>query len=89
MKQNTERQNIVGWIFGLILFTIGILNIILVHAVPGVLYLIFSLLFLPPSQNSIELLIKRVIPLSIQLIVFVLIMWFTLGVSDLGEIMVL
>lgn len=85
MKNNSKIKDILSWFFGILFLIIGILNIILVHSVPGLIYILISFIFYPP----VNVLLKKKIGFSIffpmKLILFFLIMWPTLGVSDLGE----
>ena len=87
MKQTKDGQNMTSWIFGLVILTIGLLNFSLVHAVPGIIGIILSLIFFPPINNFLKKKFNFIIPFALKVVIFILIMWFTLGVSDLGEIM--
>ncbi|HET8886828.1 MAG TPA: hypothetical protein VFM70_10805 [Salinimicrobium sp.] len=86
MKSNQNLVNILNWLFGLIIFVIGIMNLVLVHPVPGIIYLFLSLLFLPPLNKLLKRRIGFAIPFSAKIILFLIIIWFTLGISDLAEI---
>lgn len=86
MKSNLNALDVICWIFGLLLLTIGIMNIFMVHPVPGIIYIIVSIVFFPPSNIFIKKRFNFLIPFRIKLILFILIMWFTLGVGDLAEI---
>lgn len=78
-------KTVSGWTFGSLLVIIGILNIALVHVVPGVAYLLVSLFYLPPTSEEIKRRLGFGIPIPIKFFFGVLIMLFTLGVSDLGD----
>lgn len=85
MKEALLTSHIISWLLGLIVFVIGLSNLILVHAVPGVVFLLLSFLF-PPQTNAF--LRKRFgfgIPAAVKIILGLAIIWFTLGVSDLGD----
>lgn len=76
---------IINWLFALVVFAIGVLNVFLVHPVPGAIYLLLSLVYFPPAN---DLLLERFgfsIPSVVKIILGVVIIWFTLGVSDLGD----
>ena len=77
-------------IIGVVLFTlftmIGILNIIYVHLVPGLLYILFSLIYLPATSTRLELSLKASIPFIAKVILAVIVLWATLGVGDLMEV---
>ena len=79
--------NIVSWIFGAIFFVTGILNMILVHAVPGTFYLLLSLVYLPATNAFLKRKFGFSIPLTAKIIVALIILWGTLAVGDLAEIL--
>lgn len=74
-----------GWIFGLAIFVAAIFNLVLVHPVPAIAYLLLSLLYLPPATEWLKKLTGLSIPLLLKLIIAVFIILFTFGVSDLGD----
>lgn len=75
----------ISWLFGLVVLTIGIANVFLVHPVPGVIYLLLSLVYLPPANAFLWERTGFAIPTVVKIILGVVIIWFTLGVSDLGD----
>lgn len=85
MKNESIFYLLSGWIFGLVILTLGILNLILVHPVPGVAYLLLSLIFFPPINAVFRKNLGLSIPLVFKIILGVVIIWFTLGISDLAE----
>lgn len=74
-----------NWSFSLILMLVGILNIILIHPVPGILYLLITCIYFPPINDLILAKWAVKIPFWIQLLLAIFITMFTLGVSDLGD----
>jgi hypothetical protein len=76
---------ITGWLFGLLLVTIGVMNIFLVHPVPGITYLLLSMIYFPPVIEWLKDKYRIRIPVPIKIALGVFIMMFTLGVSDLAE----
>src|SRR5690349_11914575 len=80
-------ENIISWIFGIIVFAIGILNIFLVHPVPGIVFLLLSLFFFPQTNVLIRKNFGFSIPIAVKIILGIIIIWFTLGISDLGDMM--
>jgi hypothetical protein len=76
---------IAGWLFGLLLVIIGVMNMLLVHPVPGIAYLLFSLIYFPPVAKWLKDKYRIRIPAVIKILLGVFIMMFTLGVSDLAE----
>lgn len=85
MSHQSILYKMINWVFGISILCLGILNLFLVHPVPGIVYLLLSLLFLPPVhkwlRNSYGVSIPWVFLILLGLVIF----WFTLGVSDLGE----
>ena len=86
MIKNLNALNIVSFVFGLLLLTIGIMNVFMVHPIPVIIYILVSLVFFPPTNNILKKTLNFTIPFKLKLIIFILIMWFTLGVGDLAEI---
>lgn len=91
MENKTVAHNspsiwrISGWLFGLLVLTAGILNLILVHPVPGIAYLLFSLLYFPPVNAYLRKQFGFQIPLVVKITLGIVLIMFTLGVSDLGD----
>ena len=77
--------HIMAWIFGTTLLTIGLLNMFLVHPLPGIIYLLLSFLYFPPVTNLVMKRFGFLVPLVIKIILAIIIIMFTLGVSDLGD----
>lgn len=76
---------IINWLFALVVFAIGVLNVFLVHPVPGAIYLLLSLVYFPPANDLLWERFGFSIPSVVKIILGVVIIWFTLGVSDLGD----
>ena len=85
MNQNISISTISGWLFALLVFTIGLLNMFLVHPVPGVIYLLLSTLYFPPTNDFLRQRFGLSIPPVVKIILGIVIIWFTLGISDLGD----
>lgn len=79
--------DVISTIFGLLLFTIGVLNFLLVNILTGFIYVLISLLFLPSIDTFLKNTFNFSIPFWLKVVMFFLIMWPTLGVGDLAEIM--
>ncbi len=75
----------VDWFFGGTFTIVGILNIVLVHPTPGILYLILSFLYFPPAYTALRKKFDLSIPLMIKVIIGFLVLWGTLAVGDLAE----
>jgi len=87
MNKESNTKIIISWILGLILLTIGILNIILVDPLPGIIYILLSLIYFPPIMRFIKKNIGLSISFTTKLVMWFVIMWPTLGVGDLAEIL--
>ena len=78
-------SNTIYWMFGIIVYVIGVLNLFLVHFVPGIVFLILSFMFFPPVNYELKKKFGFSIPPFIKIALGLIIIWFTLGVSDLGD----
>ena len=85
MKEAYQTSHIIGWVFGMIVLAIGVLNLFLVHPIPGVVYLLISLVYFPPVNAALKQRFGFSIPLLLKIIFGIVIIMFTLGVSDLGD----
>lgn len=86
MKTENLTYHLFSWSLGLIVLTIGIFNIILVHPVPGIIAILLSMLFFPSTNTFLQKKFGFSIPFVAKIILALIIIWFTLGVSDLGDI---
>lgn len=75
----------INWIFASVLVVVGVLNMFLVHPVPGVAYLFLSLIYFPPANVWLKKKSGFSIPIIVKIVLGVVIFMFTLGVSELGE----
>ncbi|HER40615.1 MAG TPA: hypothetical protein ENO10_05290 [Salinimicrobium catena] len=75
----------ISWFFTLVFLTLGVMNLILVHPVPGIFYLLFSCIFLPPLTTFLKSRTGVSIPLWIKILLALIILWGTLAVGDLAE----
>lgn len=85
MNKTLHIGNIFSLIFAAILFIVAVLNVVLVHPVPGVIYFLLSILYLPSVNTLLRKKIGFAIPGIVKIILGIAIMMFTLGVSDLGD----
>jgi hypothetical protein len=58
---------------------------ILVHPVPGVIFLFLSFPYFPPVNDMFRKRFVFSIPVVVKILLGIVIIWFTLGVSDLGD----
>jgi hypothetical protein len=85
MQKKLCIQNIISWILGLLVFAIGMANLILIHPVPGIIGLLLSMLFFPPVNDVLKKTLGFTIPFAVKIVLALFIFWFTLGISDLGD----
>jgi hypothetical protein len=85
MKNSIKLTAVLSGFLGLVIFTLGILNLLFVHPVPGMVYILLSLLFFPPVEDFFKQKFGFSVPFPAFLVLALVIFWFTLGVSDLAE----
>jgi hypothetical protein len=85
MQIKITTSTIINCVLGILVFSIGVLNLILVHPVPGTVFLLLSLIYFPPVNDLLRKKLGFTIPLMAKIILGMVIIWFTLGVSDLGD----
>jgi len=72
--------------FFIVFILIGVLNTFLVHPVPGVLYALLSLIYLPPLNHTLRKRFGISTPRMLKIIFGIAVLWGTLGVGDLMEL---
>jgi hypothetical protein len=77
--------SVIGWVFGVLFLVIGVLNVFLVHPVPGLFYLLLCLVYLPPAYAALDRNGRLSIPLSVRVIVGLTVLWGSLAVGDLVD----
>ncbi|ARS34413.1 hypothetical protein [Pontibacter actiniarum] len=85
MKGAAVVSYVASWVFALAVFVTGLLQLTLVHPVPGVVYLLLSSLYAPPASALLRNRLGFSIPPLVKVILGVILILFTLGVSDLGD----
>lgn len=85
MNKTLDFGNIFSVVFAALLFVIGVLNVFLVHPIPGVVYLLLAYFYLPQTNSYLREKLGFSISLFIKIILAVVLVMFTLGVSDLGD----
>jgi hypothetical protein len=78
-------SGIISWALGLVVLAIGISNLLLIHPVPGAFFMLLSLVYFPPVNTMLRKRTGFTIPTMAKIILGIIIIWFTLGVSDLGD----
>jgi len=74
-----------GWVFGLLLLGTGVANLLLVHPVPALGYGLVSLVYLPPVGAALKERCGISVPTFAKVALAIVVVMFTLGVSDLGD----
>lgn len=86
-RTNATKSNVAGWLFGSLLIAVGLANLLVVHPVPAIAYALVALIYLPPAGAVL----KRRFGVSIhplaKVACAIAILAFTLGVSDLGDML--
>ena len=75
----------IGWLFFALVALVGVANFVLVHPVPGLAYFALSLVFQPPVNAKLKAALGFSIHPVAKVLLAILIVQFTLGVSDLGD----
>ena len=86
MSNSLSISSILNWVFGLLFTGIGILNIAQVDVLIGILYLLFSIIFLPSFEQVFRRYFKFQIPYILKIILAFIVLWITLAVGDLAEL---
>lgn len=86
MNNNSIVGNIIGWVFGILVFAIGVLNLFWGNDPGfGVFLLLLSFVYLPPVNAMIRKRIGFLIPLVVKIVLGVFIIWASLGVGELFD----
>jgi hypothetical protein len=85
MPRGTMRWNAVEWMFAALVFAIGVANLLFVHPVPAIGYGLVSLVYLPPANAWLAAKSGVSIHPVVKIALGIVIVMFTLGVSDLGD----
>ena len=68
-------HNIISWLFVLVFIALGLLNLIFVHKVPGIFYIVASLIYLPSINTFLNKKLEFTIPLWTKILVGLAILW--------------
>ena len=82
---NGKASHLAGWLFGLLLLAIGVANLLLVHPVPAAAYALVSLVYFPPTRAALKDRFGVSIHPVAKIVLGLVVVMFTLGVSDLGD----
>jgi hypothetical protein len=80
-------MNIFSYLVVLLFSILGLLNVLWVHPVPGLAYFIFAIAYLPWTTNLVKQKFGIAIPLAIKIIFVLVLLWGTLAITDLAEIL--
>jgi 1,4-dihydroxy-2-naphthoate octaprenyltransferase len=80
-------NKILGWLFATLFIIIGVLNMVLVHPVPGLFYLLLAVLYIPQVNVIMKQKLGFSIPLVAKIVLALVVLWGTLAVGDLAEIL--
>lgn len=85
MRGGTTTFNLVEWVFAGLVLAIGVANLVLVHPVPALGHGLVSLVYLPPARAFLKDRLRVSIHPVARSAPGIVIVVFTLGVSDLGD----
>lgn len=85
MTRNSSFSILINWVFTLLFLILGVMNLILVHPVPGIFYILFSCIYVPPINAFLKNKTGISIPLWMKIVLALIILWGTLAVGDLAE----
>lgn len=86
MQKKITPLSLLSYLLGSLVFVIGLLNLFLVHPVPGLVFILLSLVYLPQTNTLLQKSFGFAIPLLVKIVLGIVVVWFTLGVSDLGDL---
>lgn len=86
MQKKITPLSLLSYLLGSLVFVIGLLNLFLVHPVPGLVFILLSLVYLPQTNALLQKRYGFGIPPLVKIVLGIVIVWFTLGVSDLGDL---
>lgn len=78
--------NVLSWVFTIAFAVIGVLNMFLIHPVPGMFYLLLSIVYFPYTNAHLKKRLGFSIPPVVKVIIGFVIIWGTLAVGDLAEL---
>jgi len=85
MNRSLDFGRLLSGAFAIVVFVIGVLNLVLVHPVPGIVYMLLAILYLPRTNDLLRRKFGVSIPPALKIAFGIFILWFTLGISDLGD----
>jgi hypothetical protein len=78
---------LISLIFVALFLVVGVLYLFLVHPVPGVIYILLALIYTPWATTWFKKRFGLTIPMVVKIILGLGVLWGTLAVGDLAEIL--
>jgi hypothetical protein len=86
INNNAMIGNIISWLFGIVVFAIGIINTFWGNDPGfGVFIIVLSFVYFPPASVLFKKITGFAIPLIVKIILGVFILWAALGVGELFD----
>lgn len=86
MNNKSIVLNIPGWLFGIIVIAIGIINTFWGNDPGyGVFIILLSFVYFPPANTFLKKISGKSIPLIVKIILGIFIIWSALGVGELFD----
>lgn len=84
MNTKLTAGNITGWLFGILVFLIGIINTFWGNDSGfGIFLLLLSFVFFPPANTLFKKITGFTIPILIKIVLGLFVIWASLGVGEL------
>lgn len=85
VRGGTAPWRMVGWIAAALVLAVAVANLLFVHPVPAAAYALVSLVYLPPANALLKEKLGIAIHPVAKIALGIALVMFTLGVSDLGD----
>ncbi len=73
MITTSKMSIIAGWVMGISIAVIGVLNLVYVHPVPGIVVLLVASVLIPPVGMMFKKYLSRDIPFAFKIFLFIMI----------------
>ena len=84
MNTKSSIVNLISWLFGIAVFTVGIINIFWGNDLPfGIFITLLSFVYFPPFETFVKQKTGLLIHPILKIILAIFIIWSTLGVGQL------
>jgi len=85
VRSGAARSSVIEWIFAGLVLAVGVANLLFVNPVPAMAYGLISLVYVPPANALLRHRFGIPIHTIAKVALGIAIVMFTLGVSDLGD----